>query len=146
MILKLGVCNDSSNRIDKTVEFTETVTGNMKGALNVDALQMFIQYDIMQFNFNYCYVEELHRYYFIGTPVVLPNGMITLPLECDVLMSFKPVIDEITGTLKNSAKPEPYNNSFSKPFDVRPTVKRVQFNDAFNADGNIIMITIRGTI
>lgn len=38
---------------------------------------------------NYCYIEELKRFYFIQDIELVDNGLLRLQLDCDVLESFK---------------------------------------------------------
>lgn len=146
MTITLYNCTDSANRIDKTVTNGLTVTGVMKNALDIDNISVDIQTPVETFNYNYCYVQELKRYYFIQTPVVSPNGIMTLPLVCDVLMSFKSAIENIVGTIGRRTNPQKYNSAFSANFDTRPGVERYNFTNNFDEDGNIIMVTIRGTL
>ena len=146
MTITLYNCTDSANRIDKTVAKGLTVTGVMKNALDIDNISVDIQTPVETFNYNYCYVQELKRYYFIQTPVVSPNGIMTLPLVCDVLMSFKSTIENIVGTIGRRTNPQKYNSAFSANFDTRPGVERYNFTNNFDEDGNIIMVTIRGTL
>lgn len=146
MTITLYNCTDSTNRIDKTVGEGLTVTGVMKNALDIDNISMDIQTPVETFKYNYCYVQELKRYYFIQTPVIAPNGIMTLPLVCDVLMSFKSTIENIVGTIGKRSNPQKYNSAFSANFDTRPGVERYNFTNDFNETGNIIMVTIRGTL
>jgi hypothetical protein len=146
MTITLYNCTDSSNRIDKTVANGLTVTGVMKNALDIDNISVDIQTPVETFNYNYCYVQELKRYYFIQTPVVSPNGIMTLPLVCDVLMSFKSTIENIVGTIGKRSNPQKYNSAFSANFDTRPGVERYNYTNNFDETGNIIMVTIRGTL
>lgn len=146
MTLTLYTCNDSANRIDKSPENGSDVVGVMKNALDIDNISVDVQMDAETFKYNYCYVKELKRYYFIQTPVVYPHGIITLPLVCDVLMSFKDTIEQIVGTIGRRSNPDKYNSGFNAPYDTRPGVERKDFENNFNEDGNIIMVTIRGTL
>lgn len=40
--------------------------------------------------YNYAYIQQLHRYYWITSIEVLKGGMCALYLKCDVLMTYKP--------------------------------------------------------
>jgi len=144
MTLVLYSVSDKRNRIDKTLENGYTVSGNMKNALDVDNISINLQTEIETFTYNYCYIEELKRYYFIGTPEILPNGIITLPLKCDVLMSYKTAIENITGTIVKKDNANKFLSTYDKINDVRPTTQKIEFENNFNVDGNIIMVTIRG--
>jgi len=144
MTLKLYKCVNHRNRIDKTLSNELTVNGNMKNALDVDNISIDLQTPIETFNYNYAYVEELKRYYFVGTPVILPNGIITLPLECDVLMSFKSAVESIIGTVGKVQNGNKYYSGYNTAHDVRPNTEKFEFENNFNENGNIIMVTLRG--
>lgn len=146
MTLTLYNISASRNRIDKPLGDGVTINGIMKNALDVDNIRVDLEQPVKNFNYNYCYIPELKRYYFIGTPVVLPNNVVTLPLECDVLMSFKNTIDNIVGTVTKGADPDKYNSDFQAPVDVRPVTEKQIFTNGFNTEGYIIMVTIRGNI
>lgn len=145
MTLTLYRCNNHRNRIDKTLENGLDLTGTMKNSLDVDTISVDVAgYEPVSFDYNYCYIPELKRYYFIGTPIVLPNGVITLPLECDVLMSFKSSIENIIGTVGTEQGANPYFSGYDTAHDVRPNTEKYEFENNFNEDGNIIMVTLRG--
>lgn len=40
-------------------------------------------------DYNYCYISQFNRYYYISDIVACKNGYVKMTLECDVLMSFK---------------------------------------------------------
>lgn len=52
--------------------------------------------------YNYIYVEEYHRYYFINDVIKLGGGIIELHCECDVLMSFRDELLNLSGTIARS--------------------------------------------
>lgn len=39
--------------------------------------------------YNYVYVPDFKRYYFLGSPVFYPGGYVLLPCKIDALMSFR---------------------------------------------------------
>lgn len=138
-------CNNHRNRIDKTVGDGFTISGTMKNSLDVDNISVDIAgYNPMEFDYNYCYIPDLARYYFIGTPVILPNEVITLPLECDVLMSFKTAIEAVIGTVVKERGANEYYSGYDTQHDTRPHTEKHLFENNFNEDGNIIMVTLRG--
>lgn len=40
-------------------------------------------------DYNYCYISQFNRYFFINEITACKNGYVKMTLECDVLMSFK---------------------------------------------------------
>lgn len=52
---------------------------------------------------NYCYVDDLHRYYFINK-VTLSHGYALLECTCDVLMTYKEALKKRTCVIKRQEK------------------------------------------
>ena len=48
---------------------------------------------------NYCYIDELSRYYYITDVIILRKGVYVLSLRCDVLMTFSAGIRSLNGTV-----------------------------------------------
>lgn len=48
---------------------------------------------------NYCYIEELDRYYYITDITIQRNNVWLLSLKCDVLMTFEGGIRALNGTV-----------------------------------------------
>lgn len=63
-------------------------TGDFKGTVNIE--KPVIGFNITGlFNYNYAYIQELNRYYFIDTFDIEREGLVTLYLSEDYLMSHK---------------------------------------------------------
>lgn len=68
---------------------------------------------------NYCYVDDLRRYYFIDS-VDLQNGYALLRCTCDVLSTYKEALREQTVILKRSEKVwDRYQNDGELPVEQR---------------------------
>ena len=102
MEIRLYKTNDDPRHITKT--FSGTVkTYNLAYATHeLDLLKPDIQIsDLGLSEFNYMYIPELSRYYFIH-PVITANGFYTLNARCDVLMSHANAIKAQSGILERS--------------------------------------------
>lgn len=115
--VQLGVCRDPKNKINKTmtdaVSYSCTVkrhvqvipTGGvvpMEG-INVISPQIILKADNGVLSKNYAYIPDFGRYYFVHNAEIAPNGMYTLSLVEDVLMSFKADILNCEVMLSRSA-------------------------------------------
>ena len=63
--------------------------------------------------FNYAYIHELHRFYYIGNMIYKTGQMMEIHLKCDVLQSWKG--NENSGILSNTAvieRQESLNNAY----------------------------------
>lgn len=86
------------NRMDKSAYLTEIVqsTGTLRRATSIISPEFEFIYNKVP-DFNYVYIPNFNRYYFIDNIVSLRNNVWTLSLSVDVLMSFKEQIKECDG-------------------------------------------------
>ena len=98
------------------------------------------------FNYNYCFVRELNRYYFITSYNVIDNTQIELRLRIDVLKTYEDAIMAATGTVIESSDANKFISLRRQVFDARPNVEHIDFpqQDLFDKDGHIIMVTLNG--
>lgn len=66
-----------------------TVTATPYYPISVETPTFIIKYLNGYIDINYCYVPELHRYYFANSPLLDSGGLVTISCEVDPLMSFK---------------------------------------------------------
>lgn len=86
------------NRMDKSAYLTEIIqsTGTLRRATSIISPEFEFIYNKVP-DFNYVYIPNFNRYYFIDNIVSLRNNVWTLSLSVDVLMSFKEQIKECNG-------------------------------------------------
>lgn len=86
------------NRMDKLAYLTEIIqsTGTLRRATSIISPEFEFIYNKVP-DFNYVYIPNFNRYYFIDNIVSLRNNVWTLSLSVDVLMSFKEQIKECNG-------------------------------------------------
>lgn len=86
------------NRMDKSAYLTEIIqsTGTLRRATSIISPEFEFIYNKVP-DFNYVYIPNFNRYYFIDNIVSLRNNVWTLSLSVDVLMSFKEQIKECDG-------------------------------------------------
>lgn len=93
---------------------------------------------------NYCYIEELERYYFC-TPTLGNNGLYTLICNIDPLMSFKDEILNLNVIVdKNEYQINPYLNDGSYITEEREKIEVLNYSNGFNDTGRYILITAGG--
>lgn len=86
--MKVTFYNNLSNHnvVNKRLEKINTLTFTFKENSNVINPSLILK------NYkggNYCYIEELKRYYYIRDIDLLENGLFKINCEIDVLMSYK---------------------------------------------------------
>lgn len=112
--------NSDSNELNKNINLITELNCNVnRDNLNILSPILFLSYfDIKELNINYCYIEELNRYYFIDSYTIEKNNLIKLQLETDVLMTFKNDILLSSGIVKETKNNQ---NNFSSQFELLDT-------------------------
>lgn len=81
------------NKSDERQIFKELITGiTLSGQLrDTSSLisPVFLIESSKVVNYNFCYIAEWKRYYFVRNITVIRTGLYVIELETDVLMSFK---------------------------------------------------------
>lgn len=125
--------NSDSNELNKNINLITELQCNVnKDYLDVLSPILFLSYfDIKELNINYCYIEELNRYYFIDSYTIEKNNLIKLQLETDVLMTFKNDILLSSGIVKETKNNQ---NNFSSQFELLDTKQQkiLYFSDGNN--------------
>ena len=125
--------NSDSNELNKNINLVTELQCNVnKDNLDVLSPILFLSYfDIKELNINYCYIEELNRYYFINSYTIEKNNLIKLQLETDVLMTFKNDILLSFGIVKETKNNQ---NNFSSQFELLDTKQQkiLYFSDGDN--------------
>lgn len=95
------------------------------------------------FNYNYCYIPELRRYYFIDRKILRRNAFYELYLTLDVLQTYQQSILQMTGkvTFTNDSSASYYANT-DIPTTAKPEIVKYEFENKFNKDGvNVLLAT-----
>lgn len=114
---KKNVVNKSLSEILLTLSII-----NKKDTFNTSSPILFITLnnDVNINNMgNYCYIQEINRYYFINNIEYVNNNLIKLQLETDYLNTFKTDILNGSGLVKASKNV----NNYSSNYDVLDTVQ-----------------------
>ena len=80
---------DFKNKINKTLENPFTLENVFFKSGNIDLVNPFIRLTVDVTQYNYCYIRELQRYYFIDNIIIESNNIKKYLLSIDVLMSYK---------------------------------------------------------
>lgn len=91
------------------------------------------------FDYNYCYIPELKRYYFIDRVTIRRGGFYDIYLTLDVLQTYHDEILAMTGTITESQTAD-YMQGANIPVYAKTTTKSYQFEDKFNHAGTYVMI------
>lgn len=143
MIMKMYNTSDSNNTINKTL--ANETEFNIKLKSNTSITQPVV---VLHSNniilFNYAYIPEFNRYYFVDKIELFPNGIYNITLKVDVLESFKNDIKNSYGMIsKQTNINNYYNNGYES--EIRKEVDLYRSNVTFNLDTKeIVLVTIGG--
>lgn len=89
--MKLKIYNNNSNNnvLNKKITLVSELDFNLKSDNSIMQPILILKNYVKG---NYCYIDELNRYYFINDVRLLTGGLYELHLDVDVLMTYK---DEI---------------------------------------------------
>ena len=80
--------------LNKNLTEIKTVSATAKGDINIISPTLIIQY--YSTDFNYCYIQELNRFYYVNSLTLLTGQRLQINLSVDVLMSYKEEIKNLT--------------------------------------------------
>lgn len=135
-----------NERVDKTDYLSDALTKNLEGVYNIDVEQPILRISSFSpINYNYCYIQEFNRYYFIDKKNY-NQGIWELQLDEDVLMSF---LDDIYKQKAIISKQESdpinkYYNDGTYKNEEKTFHKVIEFDDLFELGFDYIVTTIGG--
>lgn len=88
MDLRLYYTSDENNKINKSLSNGMILTGTMRDSSSIINPVILVEGSSFS-EYNYAYIPQFDRYYFIKGITNYRNNLWILEFECDVLMSFK---------------------------------------------------------
>ena len=145
--MNIQLCSNTSekNKINKNITSGITLSGYLRNESNIVNPSITINIDNPTI-YNYAYIPEFNRYYFITNYISLRTGMWQINLKSDVLMSFK---DSILSSevLINKTETTGKNNYLSGSNWVNNCKTKTDiltFPNGLLNDGKYILITAGG--
>lgn len=140
--LKLYKNSSENNDVSKTLTDEHKVTGYSR--VVVDMLNPVIELAGIEVNsYNYCYVQELNRYYYIENINISPNGVYRLSMRIDVLMTYRDDIMASHGLITKNREYNPYTGDVD--VESRYTLEKHEFENGFDfTNGDFVLVTMRG--
>lgn len=141
MIINFYKNKSDSNVVGKTLDSLKTVNGTIKS--NFDILAPYVEVSFNPIQYNYCYIPDLKRYYFINDYRVIRNGLFGISLNVDVLETYK---DSIKATKADIVETESnsYSESSNYPKQVRHTLRKIDYPYTFKKSDHMILVTVVG--
>ena len=144
MTITLYNNTSEKNTIGKNITVVDTLTGTIKEQSSIIHPEITIE-RTNPTGFNYCYIDEFNRYYYVNDVIVINQNIIRLVLDVDVLESFKNDILSLSCILSGSTtNNDKYLDGSEWVSTVKTTTSIKQFPSGLNNDGEYISITAGG--
>ena len=135
--------NDIKNKINKTLSGGLTVNDViMHNDFDITAFELLIKNSNFNSEYNYCYIQDLGRYYFIESVEKMNGTIYKIRVSVDVLKSFSTQIENINAVITKSENPD--DNFVDCEKSENYTSEVINMTDNFNHNGNLILVTSLG--
>ena len=144
--MEIRLCNNNSekNKINKSITTGITLAGTLRNSSNVVMPTIIINIENPTI-YNYAYIPEFKRYYYITDYISIRTGIWQINLKSDVLMSFK---DSILSSKVLVNKSESNGDYYLPGSNWVSTCKAktdiISFRGGLLNDGQYILITAGG--
>ena len=142
MTILLYKTTNANNDLNKTISNKVELVGALRDASSIIAPSILIQSNPI--GYNYAYIPEFGRYYYIKNITAFRKGAYIIDLKCDVLMSFKEEILNMSGIVSRLTSGDEYANRDIKTKCLETHRKIVFENTPFTADGTYILVAQGG--
>lgn len=134
-----------NNIVNKSLPTATVISGLLYDRFNVLNPTLTIRTQTT-FNYNYCYIAALNRYYFVDKVEIVDNQKTEVYLSVDVLKSYETEILAANGTITARENANKFISNREVIFNRVPKFNKIDFsvNAPFDENGSIIMVTIKG--
>lgn len=134
------------NTINKAITPLGTINVALRPEINTHNPTIKIQMPPNMYAFNYVYIEDFKKYYFVENVRYIGGQTYLLTLSIDVLQTYKDVILQSTALIVESDNANRDLSVNSNVFNVFPKTDILHFPNSklFDKDGSIIMVTLKG--
>lgn len=146
MEIKLYKTSSPRKKLVKDLTDGITLTGTLRAQSSVMSPSFQIQ-NVQVIGYNYCYIPDFERYYYINDINALRANLFELSLGIDVLMTYAEEIRKnyaIIDKVENFGAAYNYINDGSWVNTNRMTQSIINFSSGFNDNGEFILITAGG--
>ena len=142
MLMKLYTTKTPNNTIGKVLENETEYNIKFKSQADRTKPVVVLMSETM-IDFNYAYIPDFNRYYFVESIEVTPNKIYNISLRCDVLESFKNDILVSSGFVNQQTTPNKYYNSDYQT-EIKKEVDVIKSNVTLDTTKSTILVTIGG--
>lgn len=146
MTLTLYYTSSENNKVNKSLSNARTVSGTLRSETDVIRPIILVEMDLPS-NYNYAYIPEFNRYYYIRSVESYRTGLWMFHLEVDPLNSFKGDIYNIKAILQEteSYKADSYlEDNLVWVAKVKDKTAIINFPSGLSESGQYVLITAGG--
>ena len=145
MNLSLYINNSEKNKLEKSLSDEFSMSGNLRNESSVVNPRIIVQTDNPS-KYNYAYIPEFNRYYFITDMTSVRTNIWELSMHVDVLMSFKESIKGTQIILSDTETTGQTNYMSGEQWarNVKDTTEIINFPKYLPIKGEYILITAGG--
>lgn len=145
MDITFYINNSEKNKISKNLTNNTHISGTLRNETGVMNPVILI-HSVNPTKFNYVYIPEFNRYYFITDMVSIRTDIWQIKLHVDVLMSFKDSLKNVKVILNDSEVEGADNYLTGEQWvtNVKDTTNIVNFPNGLLDNGEYILITAGG--
>lgn len=131
------------NEINKVLQNELHLSGTIKADTDIikPILKVLNTLSFNIFDYNYCYIVELNRYYFIEDITILGDKFFYITLTLDVLYTYK---EFILSSVANISRYSKNVNSTKKDTIDNYTENEILLNNPFSDNGTMVMSALNG--
>lgn len=131
------------NEINKSLQNELHLSGTIKADTDIikPMLKVLNTLSFNIFSYNYCYIVELNRYYFIEDITILGDQLFYISLTLDVLYTYKTFI---LSSVANISRYSKNVNSTKKDTTGNIIETEINLNNPFSENGVMILSALNG--
>lgn len=144
MTIRLYKTFDQKEKLNKTLTNEKTVMGTLKTKMSIIKPSILLHNSSINFaDYNYCYIVDFDRYYFIDDIMIETANLYELKLTEDILMSFNTDIKNMTVEITQASI---YNNNKvdCETSNKKTLIKTIDLQNPFNNNGFLYLTTVKG--
>lgn len=142
MLMKMYTTKTPNNSIGKVLENATDFDIKFKAQADRTKPVVVLRCESM-IDFNYAFIPNFNRYYFIESIEVTPNKIFNISLRCDVLESFKEDIKKSSGVISQQTNGNNYFNSDYQT-EIKKEVDVIKSTVTLDTTKSTILVTIGG--
>ena len=143
--ISLFKTNSENNRVVKTLTDDKQLSGELRNQTSVLNPSIRIESADNISAYNYAYISEFGRYYYITDIVSVRTNCWVVSLRCDVLMSYKDEIKTITGVVvRQESNPNKLLVDRLERIQSDKEIDILYYPDAFSKNLQYVLVTAGG--